>query len=128
MAHARDLYVTLGSVVKTGAQKYFDKRARESSEYRRALNEARARIAVTDRLVRALEERRVALGISKAELARRANMRPEVVRRLLGTGSSNPTLATFVSLAAALSMDLIVTAPEVTEVQSGASGTRRRTA
>ena len=64
----RDLYVALSCVVKTGAQKYFDKRARESREYRRALSEARARIAVTDRLVRALEERRVALGLSKAEL------------------------------------------------------------
>jgi ribosome-binding protein aMBF1 (putative translation factor) len=115
-------------MVKTGAQKYFDERARKSSEYRRALDEARTRISVTDRLVRALENRRLELGISKAELARRANMRPEVVRRLLGSGSSNPTLATFVSLAAALSMDLVVTGADVTEEQSASSGTRRRTA
>jgi hypothetical protein len=34
--------------------------------------------------VRALDEQRRALGLSKEELARRAGMRPEVVRRLLG--------------------------------------------
>jgi ribosome-binding protein aMBF1 (putative translation factor) len=113
----------------TGAQRYFDERARDSGEYRRALEEARTRIGATDSLIRAIEERRLELGLSKAELARRADMRPEVVRRLLGSGSSNPTLSTFVSLATALSMDLVVTGrPVVTEELSGASGTRRRTA
>jgi DNA-binding phage protein len=116
-------------MARTGAHRYFDDRARSSDEYRRALEEARARIAATDSLVRALEERRLELGLSKAELARRADMRPEVVRRLLGSGSSNPTLSTIISLAEALSMDLVVTGrPGVTAKPNGASGTRRRTA
>lgn len=116
-------------MARTGAQKYFDERARKSDEYRQALEEARAKIGATDALVRALEERRVELGLSKAELARRADMRPEVVRRLLGSGSSNPTLATFVSLANALSMDLTaVGRPILTVGPSDASRTRRRTA
>lgn len=125
----RNLYVTLDDMPRTGAQRYFEDRARHSNDYRRALTEARARIQATDSLVRALEDRRIELGLSKAELARRADMRPEVVRRLLGSSSSNPTLSTVVALATALSMDLVVSGHEhVTEERSGASGTRRRTA
>jgi DNA-binding phage protein len=113
---------------KTGAQRYFDGRARKSEEYRRALQEARTRIALIDSLVQALEVRRLELGMSKAELARKADMRPEIVRRLLGSGTSNPTLSTFVSLATALSLDLVITGPATNEEQSGTSRTRRRTA
>lgn len=113
----------------TGAQRYFNRRASESAEYREALEEARARIATVDGVMRALDDRREALGISKAELARRAGMRPEVVRRLLCGGQANPTLATVVSLASALSLEINVTATgSVTDKRSGASGTRRRTA
>jgi hypothetical protein len=114
---------------KTGAQQYFDERSQKSSEYRHEVAVARARISATDTLIRALEARRLELGLSKAELARRADMRPEFVRRLLGSGSSNPTLSTVVSLAVALSMDVVVTGhPGVTAELSGASGTQRRTA
>ncbi|HEX6393444.1 MAG TPA: helix-turn-helix transcriptional regulator [Acidimicrobiales bacterium] len=116
-------------MAKTGAQRYFDARAKRSPEYSRALDEARHRIAATDGLIRALEQRRLELGLSKAELARRAGMRPEVVRRLLSSASANPTLSTFIALASALSIELVVAdyAP-VTEGPSAASRTRRRTA
>jgi DNA-binding phage protein len=111
----------------TGAERYFEDRAAKSPEYRRALESARSRIAAVDSLVRALDERRRDLGLSKAQLARQAGMRPEVVRRILGAGPANPTLSTVISLASAMSMDVTISAP-ADQAQSGASGTRRRTA
>ncbi len=111
----------------TGAERYFDARAARSPEYRLALEAARVRIAAVDGVVRALDERRRDLGLSKAELARQAGMRPEVVRRLLGTGPANPTLSTVISLASAMSLDLTISGP-ADRTQSGASETRRRTA
>jgi DNA-binding phage protein len=112
---------------QTGAELYFEARAAESPEYRQALEAARARIAAVDRVVRALDERRRNLGLSKAELARQAGMRPEVVRRILGAGPANPTLSTVISLASAMSMDVTISAP-TDRTQSDASETRRRTA
>jgi DNA-binding phage protein len=113
----------------TGAQRYFEARAEGSSEYREALEDARLRIGAIDQVVRVLDEQRVALGLSKAELARRAGMRPEVVRRLLGVGSINPTLATVISLASALSLNLTVTPRhDVSHGRSDTSGTRQRSA
>jgi ribosome-binding protein aMBF1 (putative translation factor) len=111
----------------TGAERYFEARAAGSREYRQALDVARARITAVDSVVRALDERRKDLGLSKAELARQAGMRPEVVRRILGAGPANPTLSTVISLASAMSMDVTISVP-ADHRQSGASGTRRRTA
>ena len=124
----RDFYVTLAYMEKpTGAQRYFEARAAGSPEYREALEVARARISAVDSVVRALDERRKALGLSKAELARQAGMRPEVVRRLLGGGPANPTLTTVISLASVLSLDITITGPASHE-QSDASEIRQRTA
>ena len=95
----------------TGAEKYFERRTESSPEYPEALDAARSRIAAVDGMVRALDERRKVLGLSKAELARQAGMRPEVVRRLLGAGRANPTLATVISLASAMSLELRITGP-----------------
>lgn len=114
-------------VRRTGAERYFEARAARSPEYREALDTARARIAAVDGVVRALDERRIDLGLSKAELARQAGMRPEVVRRILGAGPANPTLSTVISLASAMSMDITISGP-ADHTQSGASETRRRTA
>jgi DNA-binding phage protein len=107
----RDFYVTLTCMVvrETGAQRYFASREEASAEYREALEEARTRIAAVDRVVETLDAQRRALGLSKAELARRAGMRPEVVRRLLGASPRNPTLSTVVSLANVLALDVTVT-------------------
>ncbi|MGO8957865.1 MAG: helix-turn-helix domain-containing protein [Streptosporangiaceae bacterium] len=111
----------------TGAEGYFEERATRSPEYRQAVEAARTRIAAVDGVVRALDERRRDLGLSKAELARQAGMRPEVVRRILGAGPANPTLSTVITLAGVMSMDVTISAP-ADRRQSGASGTRRRTA
>src|SRR5258708_39267607 len=81
-----------------GARRYSEARA-ASPEYREALEVARARITAVDRLVRALDERRKGLGLSKAELARQAGVRPGGGRPLLGPGPANPTLPPVISLA-----------------------------
>lgn len=52
------------------------------------------------------DQRRCSLELSKAELARRANLRPEVIRRLFSAERPNPTLATLVALAEALELEL----------------------
>ena len=117
------------SGARTGAERYFDARTAGSQEYRDALEAARTRITAVDSVIRALDERRKDLGLSKADLARQAGMRPEVVRRLLGAGSANPTLTTVISLANALSLDLAISDPQsATDKQADAYETRRRTA
>lgn len=59
--------------------------------------------------MRTLDERREALGLSKAELARRAELTPEVVRRLFSVDDPNPTISTLTALADALDFDLVPT-------------------
>jgi DNA-binding phage protein len=58
-------------------------------------------------LVRALDDRRAALGMTKAELARRADLAPEAVRRPFSVDSPNPTIATLMALADALGLELV---------------------
>lgn len=94
-----------GMSASTGAERYLKNR-RADPDYDRAYISARRRIDQTDAIIRALDERRCDLNLSKAELARRANLRPEVIRRLFTAGSPNPTLATVVALAGALELEL----------------------
>ena len=91
---------------RTGAQRYFDEQLKDP-EYRIAYEEAADRIRRTDSLVRSLDERRQARGLSKAELGRLAGIPPEAVRRLFTMQSPNPTASTLVALAEALGMDLV---------------------
>lgn len=133
--HARNTYVTatMLSMARqpTGAERYLAGRL-EDDEYQQAFELARERIAQIDEIIRALDARRVALSITKAELARRANLKPEAVRRLFSADRANPTLQTLVALADALDLEL---RPQPVEAKrrstpelSGASGTRRRSA
>ncbi len=89
----------------TGAERYL-KHRREDPDYDRAYTAARRRIDQIDALIRALDERRCSLNLTKAELARRAGLRPEVIRRLFTAASPNPTLSTVVALAGALELEL----------------------
>jgi len=89
----------------TGAERYLKDR-REDPDYDRAYITARHRIDQIDAIIRALDERRCNLDLSKAELARRADLRPEVIRRLFSAESPNPTLSTVVALAGALELEL----------------------
>src|SRR3546814_7802458 len=88
----------------TGAERYLAGQLADP-EYRDAYDEARRRIAQVDELVRALDGRRVELGLSKAELARRADLAPEAVRRLFSIESPNPTASTLAALADALELE-----------------------
>ena len=89
----------------TGAERYLKNR-RKDPDYDRAYTAARRRVGQIDAIIRALDERRCNLALSKAELARRADLRPEVIRRLFSAESPNPTLSTVVALAGALELEL----------------------
>jgi HTH-type transcriptional regulator/antitoxin HipB len=78
---------------------------RDSDEYRAARQVARLEIA----LGRAIYKRRVELGISQTELARRARMTQPAVSRLEGGGGGVPTLTVLDRLGRALGVRFQVT-------------------
>jgi DNA-binding phage protein len=103
---------------KTGFDRYFAKRMADpkfAAEY----GVARAEIDATDKLVRALDAVREAGGLTKADLARRIDVQPEMIRRLLTAPDSNPTMETVFKVASALGCHLELV-PNV-----GRSGARR---
>ena len=91
---------------RTGAERYFAERAEEPG-FTDAYDQARRRIDQIDRLVLALDEQRETIGITKAELARRADIALEGVRRLFSTDSPNPTIGTLTAIADALDLELV---------------------
>lgn len=91
---------------RTGAEKYFE-RQRNNPEYERAYQDAAATVRAIDELVRSIDARREERGLSKAELARQADLPPEAVRRLFTMRSPNPTATTLVALARALDLNLV---------------------
>lgn len=96
----------MATTVRSGADRYFARRSEEPG-YADAYDEARRRVDAIDRLVRALDDRREELGLSRAELARRAELAPEAVRRLFSVDSPNPTIGTLTALADALGLELV---------------------
>jgi DNA-binding phage protein len=62
------------------------------------------RVSTIDQLVHDLDDARVGLGLSKAELARAISAEPAVIRRLLSLGHRNPTIGTVAEVAAALGL------------------------
>lgn len=115
---------------KTGAERYLAGRLKDP-DYREAYDRARERVDQIDSVIRAFDDRRVELDITKAELARRAGIKPEAVRRLFSTETPNPTLSTLVALAAALDLELLPSPRlnmRATRGRSAASGTRLRSA
>ncbi len=89
----------------TAAERYFQERLKDPA-YAVAHDRARRRIDAVDAVLRALDSRRDDLGLSKAELARRAGLKPEAVRRLFASKPANPTLATLSAIADALELEL----------------------
>lgn len=114
---------------RTGAERYLAHRL-EDPEYRSAYEDAQARIAQIDSVISALDARREELQLTKAELARRAGVKPEAIRRLFSAEHPNPTLSTLIALTGALDLDLRPTprADPASERRSVSSGTRRRSA
>jgi len=90
---------------KTAFDRFLDEKLRDPA-FREEFEVARAEIAATDSLIRALEGARASRGISKAEVARRISAKPEIVRRLLTDGRGNPTVGTVFKVAAALDCHL----------------------
>jgi DNA-binding phage protein len=90
---------------KTAFEKYFDRRMNDPA-FASAYREARAVVDSTDALIRALDKARLLVGVSKADLARQIEARPEIVRRLFTADNANPTLATVLKLADALGFHL----------------------
>lgn len=119
---------------------------RAEPSYAIAYERASRRIAMFDDVVRSLDACRIELGMTKAELARRADMPPAVVRRIFSQQHKNPTLISLVAIADALDLKVCVAPsapvsrlsrsadgaipdpPASTPVHSRAYGTRRRTA
>jgi len=90
---------------KTGFDRYLEKRM-EKPSFALGFARDRAVIEEIDSLVHQLDEARVALGLTKEELARRAGRLPAYVRRLLLARGSNPTLRSTVELARHLGLRL----------------------
>jgi DNA-binding phage protein len=94
------------AAARTGAERYIEQQKRDP-EFQAAHADAARRIRQVDALVRALDDARERQGMTKAELARRAGMPPEAVRRLFTADSANPTAATLIALADALDVEVI---------------------
>jgi ribosome-binding protein aMBF1 (putative translation factor) len=88
---------------KTGFDKFFDEQMK-APEFAAGYEQARREIHAVDRIVRALDQARIDVGMSKADLARKISTTPEVVRRLLTEERANPTIATVVKLAGVLGL------------------------
>ncbi|HEU5002770.1 MAG TPA: helix-turn-helix transcriptional regulator [Actinomycetota bacterium] len=97
----------------TGAERYFAGRMLDPA-YASAYEEARARVSFIDGLMGELDRERRRSNLSKAELARRAGLRPEAVRRIFSKTPANPTLATIYALAKALDSELKLVTPKPT--------------
>ena len=63
-----------------------------------------ARVRAIDAVVNALDDHRLAAGLSKTDLARAIGADPSTVRRLLTAPGGNPTLGTVAEVAAALGL------------------------
>lgn len=101
----RSVYVTHAMATGTGFDRFLDQKLRDPA-FREEFEVARAEIAATDALIRALEAARAGRGVSKAELARRLSVKPEIIRRLLTDAGGNPTVGTVLKVAAALDYHL----------------------
>jgi transcriptional regulator with XRE-family HTH domain len=75
-------------------------------EFARAYIVESLRIATVDSLVNQLDQLRASLGLTKAELARKLQVNPSVIRRLFSAEHVNPTVATLVDIASVLGLQV----------------------
>lgn len=94
----------------------------------RHYNHVRAQIDAIDALFREMDDRRERLGWSKAELARRADLNPVLVRRLFTQQLPNPTLQTVTALAGALGVTVTVAASDAIDDVVEPDGHQRKVA
>ncbi|MFL5963359.1 MAG: helix-turn-helix domain-containing protein [Gaiellaceae bacterium] len=89
---------------------YYQRRQAErmrDPEYAAAYEQAALEIAQVDSIIRQLDERRVELGMSKAQLARHIGKESSSIRRLF-SAHSNPELKTVAALATALGSEIVL--------------------
>jgi DNA-binding XRE family transcriptional regulator len=75
---------------------------RQDPEFEARYSSTRAYIDAVDNIIQKLDAARIKNKLSKAELARRIGVTPEVVRRLFTSKKQNPTMMTIVKIAIAL--------------------------
>jgi transcriptional regulator with XRE-family HTH domain len=92
----------------TSAYEEYKNRRLADPEFRSHYERHRREIDAVDRIVAAIEARRVELGLTKADLARLVGRKPEAVRRLLSGNLVNPTLTTVSEMATALGMEVVM--------------------
>lgn len=90
---------------KTGFDRWFEERIKDPA-FAKGYAKERRIIDEIDAIVAQLDEARIELGLTKGELARRAQKLPAYVRRLLLAKGSNPTLRSTVELARHLGLRL----------------------
>src|SRR6266536_334654 len=81
------------------ARKLADPAAREQYE------RTRRAVILTRQILQLVDSERERAGLTKAELAQRAGTNPAAIRRLLTSGSSNPTLRTLLVVFDALGLE-----------------------
>ena len=100
---------------RTGAERYFAE-LRKDPEYEAAYQTARRRIDQFDAIVRELDWRRSSLDLTEDEVARRADLLPEVVKGLFSAEDPDPTLSTLVAVADVLGMEIAASPLEHAQV------------
>ena len=109
--HERNIHVTLSeekeAPLATAYERY---RAQHlaNSQFRLLYDRKRDHIDAIDWILSAVDERRVAMGLTKADLARLVGRKPESVRRLFSAQTANPTLSTVLDMAFVLGLELRV--------------------
>ena len=109
---------------KTGFDRFLDEKLLDPS-FRRDHEAARAEIDATDTLIRALESARAGQRLTKAELARRISVKPEIVRRLLTDMGGNPTIGTVLKLVTALDFHIELVPNEARKTPDATPPSRR---
>jgi len=89
--------------MKTAFDLYFEEQM-SNPEFAAGYLIARARIDTFDRIIRELETERQARGLSKAAVARLADLPTQTVRRFFSQNGGNPTLSTIVAIALAVGL------------------------
>jgi DNA-binding phage protein len=85
-------------------------------EFRAAYEQAAGAIAQTDHIIRTLDELRVEMGVSKAELARRIDRNASSIRRLFTAHQARPEFPLIAEIAEALGLRIAIV-PESAEAK-----------
>ena len=110
-------------MTETARSSFWDdlNRRMESPKFRRNYIDTSLRIQVVDNLVNAIDERRLALNMSKEDLAKVTGQKGSVVRRIFSRRHVNPTLETYVIMAYAVGLELKLVEHEEEETEEAKS-------